>query len=46
VDKPIIPLMYRTCEPPDDLKDIQYINIGADYAEGLASLIEEICACV
>jgi pSer/pThr/pTyr-binding forkhead associated (FHA) protein len=45
-DKPIIPLMYRTCEPPDDLKDIQYINIGANYAEGLASLIEEICAYV
>jgi pSer/pThr/pTyr-binding forkhead associated (FHA) protein len=44
--KAIIPLMYRTCEPPDDLKHIQYINIGANYAEGLASLIEEICAYV
>ncbi|MCL4252352.1 MAG: TIR domain-containing protein [Anaerolineae bacterium] len=41
-NKPILPILYRDCTVPDDLKDIQYIPFQSKYNEALSDLITEI----
>jgi pSer/pThr/pTyr-binding forkhead associated (FHA) protein len=41
-NKVILPILYRECAVPDDLKDIQYINFQENHREALSELTIEI----
>lgn len=43
--KPIIPLYYDECDPPDDLSHNQHIEVrGGNYVDGVLQLVDEVIA--